>query len=53
MSKELGKYFDSKRKIFEVDYRVSYSNPVSLIHYGINEGLIRTYPFETMERYNK
>ena len=38
------------RGLFEEQINVSYDNPLS-IDMCINEGLIRTYPFETMMRY--
>ena len=41
------------RSLFEESVNVSYSNPLSIDMCGnnINEGLIKTYPFETMMRY--
>ena len=53
MSKKVRISESQYRSIFEEDVIVSYSNPLSIDMCGdnINEGLIKTYPFETMMRY--
>lgn len=53
MSKKVRISESQYRSIFEEDVSVSYSNPLSIDMCGdnINEGLIKTYPFDTMMRY--
>ena len=49
----LGEHFDINRGVFEESITVSLSNPISFMLHNkeINEGLIKTYPYEIMKRY--
>ena len=52
--KIVGEHFDVNRGIYEIMIPISYSNPLTILMSGnepINEGLIKTYPFNTMKRY--
>lgn len=53
MSKKVRISEKQYRNIFEENISVSYSNPLSIDMCGdnINEGLIRTYPFDVMMKY--
>lgn len=46
--------FDKKRKIYEIMLPITFENPLTYLmceNGVINEGLIKTYPFDTMKRY--
>jgi len=46
--------FDKKREVYEMMLQVKFENPLTYLLNGnepLDEGLIRTYPFNTMKRY--
>ena len=53
--RNFGDWFDFKRRIYEVMIPVIYENPLSILMSEtktvLKEGLIKTYPFDTVKRY--
>lgn len=53
--RNFGNWFDFKRKIYEIMIPVTYENPLSILMSEtktvLKEGLIKTYPFDTVKRY--
>lgn len=52
-NRPFGECFDFNRSIFEEMIAVNMSNPLTMLMHNksINEGLVMTYPYETMKRY--